>query len=153
MSQAIDIFLGKLDARLDKGAREYKNRSFTRSVRDVEKELEEELLDLVGWTYVMWTMAAHKANTPGNEMQLRETFFRSLRHRLMRNDRGTPDVPPANGAWPCMCDLEILAMDLFDLAEKTIRRLHPIARAVEVARWMTPISGRRGGACDPRSSD
>lgn len=154
MSQAIDQFLHVLDARLDKGAREYRNRSFTRKVSDVEKELKEELIDKVGWTYVMWSMAAQKAGEPGTEEELRTVFFSKLRHRLMRNDRSKPELTPAHGAYSCMVDLEILAMDMFDQAEQIKRRLHPIARAVEVARWAPAMNtGRRGGAAEPRSSD
>lgn len=154
MTQAIDQFLDALDPRLNKGAREYRNRSFTRRVRDVERELKEELLDLVGWTYVLWSQAAHRAGVEGDEAVLRGLFFTNLRHRLMRNDRSKPEVEAAHGAPACMGDLEILAMDMFEQAEHFKRRLFPIARAIEVAKWISPpMKGRRGGAPDPRSSD
>tara|TARA_R110002073_G_scaffold326370_1_gene506194 strand:+ start:35519 stop:35983 length:465 start_codon:yes stop_codon:yes gene_type:complete len=154
LTQAIDQFLDALDPRLDKGAREYRNRSMTKKVTDVERELKEELLDLVGWTYVMWSQAAHRAAVEGNEEQLRGIFFANLRHRLMRNDRSKPAHEPASGAPGCMVDLEILAMDLFEHAEQVKRRLFPIARAIEVARWISPpMNGRRGGASSPRTSD
>lgn len=153
MTQSIDLFLDALDARLTEGAREYRNRSFSRKVTDVERELKEEMIDKVGWTYVMWAMAAQKAGEQGDEQELRGIFLRNLQHRLMRNDRSKPDLEPAHGAFACMVDLEVLAMDLFDQAEHIKRRLHPIARAIEVARWAPPMGGRRGGAADPRSSD
>ena len=40
--------------RLSEGHREYGDGSFERSPRDLLSEIEEELLDVVGWGYIMW---------------------------------------------------------------------------------------------------
>lgn len=47
-------FITALRARLDAGRREYGPASFTRSPLEVRKEIEEELLDVAGWAFVLW---------------------------------------------------------------------------------------------------
>lgn len=47
-------FLASLDARLDQGAKDYGEKSFSRSLPELLGELEQELLDQAGWAYVSW---------------------------------------------------------------------------------------------------
>ncbi len=56
MSSNVDIqtFLALLNDRLHRGASEYGDRSFTRPVPQTVREVEEELLDVAGWAFVMW---------------------------------------------------------------------------------------------------
>lgn len=153
MNQSIDQQLDEVEERLVRGELEYGNRSFLRPVAKVEREVHEELADLVGWLFVMWVQASQRAGVEGSTKQLRLNFIAGVRHRALRNDRSTAERTPTANAAICMDDLEILAVDLLQLGNQIRRRLHPIARAIEVARWMAPPRGRRGGGTDWRSSD
>lgn len=51
---AEDHFIEALRARLDAGRREYGPQSFTRSPVELRGEIEEELLDVAGWAFVLW---------------------------------------------------------------------------------------------------
>jgi len=48
-------FVGRVETRLDAGEREYGDKSFTSPPLETLREIEEELLDVVGWGYIMWT--------------------------------------------------------------------------------------------------
>lgn len=148
-----DGFLEQLAARLDAGAQAYGNQSMARPVEAVVEEVRQELLDEVGWIYVLWCQAARKAWGPTAEEGLRNRFLADMRHRLARNDRGTPGTSPGSGAMVAMNDLQILAMDCVAHAFQVERRLAPIARSIEVAQAIQPYRGRRGGIRDPRSDD
>lgn len=57
--EAIDLpgfeqFVGILRARLEVGAREYGDTSFERHTEAIIGEVEQELLDVVGWSYILW---------------------------------------------------------------------------------------------------
>lgn len=153
MIDTIEAFLAGLDERLEKGAREHGGQSFLRPVASLVDELRQELLDEVGWAYVLWCAASRKAWGPMAENVLRQRFRDDLRHRLSRNDRGAPQQLPGSSAAAAMCDLEILCLDVFEHAQRMERRLQPIARAIEVAQAFEPYRGRRGGTRDPRSDD
>lgn len=47
-------FLETLAARLATGAAEYGNKSFNKTRAQLKQEMEQELLDIAGWAYVMW---------------------------------------------------------------------------------------------------
>ena len=47
-------FTEAVRARLEKGRAEYGDRSFTRSPGDLMVELQQEVLDLAGWGFVLW---------------------------------------------------------------------------------------------------
>ncbi len=47
-------FLELLDERLDQGAKEYGDRSFDRSELELLTELQQEALDLAGWSWVLF---------------------------------------------------------------------------------------------------
>jgi len=59
---AADDFVAQLRERLEAGAREYGDQSFVRPVSAIVAELEQELVDLPGWTYILWCQAARKLN-------------------------------------------------------------------------------------------
>ena len=48
-------FVGLVQARLSAGAKEYGDRSFSRHPMDLMNEIQEELLDICGWSYVLFT--------------------------------------------------------------------------------------------------
>ena len=48
------LFMHKVMKRLEKGEREYGNRSFRKPTRKLVKEVEEELLDVLGWAFIIW---------------------------------------------------------------------------------------------------
>lgn len=154
MTKSIDQVLNWLDERLEQGARQYRNRSFRRKVHEIEREVHEGLIDEVGWLYVLWSNAAARAGNDESEPDRRALFLEQVRHRWLRNDRGRPDLEPGENAFACMVDIEILAVDLLEHAEHVKRRLHTVARSLEVARWLSPMRGRRGGVpTDPRQTD
>ncbi len=47
-------FVACIELRLDTGAREYGDDSFTSPPLDTVQEIQEELLDVVGWSYILW---------------------------------------------------------------------------------------------------
>lgn len=49
-----EAFFSKLVARLDLGAEEYGSKSFDRPEAELRAEIEEEVLDIAGWAYVLW---------------------------------------------------------------------------------------------------
>jgi hypothetical protein len=54
---AIDLegFVIALRGRLDAGAQQYGDRSFTRPLVEVIGEIEQELLDVSGWSVIAWS--------------------------------------------------------------------------------------------------
>lgn len=54
-----DKFIAALRARLDAGRQEYGPESFTRSPTELRAEIEEELLDVAGWAFVLWVRVRH----------------------------------------------------------------------------------------------
>lgn len=149
---SIEEDLQRLADRLANGAREYGNRSMLRTPSAIVAEIEQELIDLPGWTYVLWAIAQRKLAGATPEDAQRAGFVWNLRHRMSRNDRANGLAPGAS-LHACLADLEVLAMDMFDFADRMRRRLQPIARAIEAAHVTEPPRGRRGSIIDPRSSD
>lgn len=47
-------FIEALHARLEAGAQEYGDSSYTRPPGELAGEIEEELLDVVGWAFFLW---------------------------------------------------------------------------------------------------
>lgn len=143
-----------LSARLEECASRYGNKSFVRPVQAIVDEIESELIDVPGWLYVLWSIAARKAQGAFPEGHGRQTFIFEMNHRMHRNDRGPVTVAPGKSLEQLLVDIQVLAMDAFAMGEELRRRLIPIARAIEVAhvtdntpRW------RRGSVRDPRSDD
>jgi hypothetical protein len=154
MTSAPDDFVQQLRDRLEAGAREYGDQSFVRPVSAIVTELEQELVDLPGWTYILWCQAARKLNLTRDQRALRESFLQQIHDRLVRNDRGNA-TSPTGGARGAMFLLEVLCIDFFEFAQQTKRRLQPIARQIEVAQAIErdTYRGRRGSIRDPRSDD
>lgn len=152
----VDTFLDHLCRRLDKGHQDYGDRSFVRPVAETVDQVDQELIDQVGWLYVLWCQAARKTDYRKDQASLRPMFIDHLRHRLARNDRRAAHDAINLSAQTCMSDLEVLAMDMFEFRQQVLRRLHPLARAIEVAQVMDPTNHyrtRRGSTRDPRSDD
>lgn len=154
MTSAANDFVQQLRERLEAGAREYGDQSFVRPVAAIVAELEQELVDLPGWTYILWCQAARKLNYTREQSALREEFLQVVANRLVRNDRGDRNSPTA-GAAGAMFLLEVLCVDFFEFAQQVRARLAPIARQIEVAQRIDrdPYRGRHGGTRDPRSDD
>lgn len=149
----IEDDLQRLFDRLAAGAREYGNKSLLRTPTAIVGEIEQELIDLPGWTFILWAIANRKQAGARPEEDQRVNFMNQLRHRMARNDRGNADLQPGRSLAACQQDLEILAVDMFEFADRMRKRLLPIARAIEVAEITDPWRGRRGGSRDPRSDD
>jgi len=154
MTDPVTEFLDEVGARLDRGAAEYGNQSFVKSVAATVREIMEEQVDQVGWLYVLWCQAARKLPMSRDQLALRQVYRQDLEHRIRRNDRRMPHHAGA-GAANAMQEIEILALDLFLQNAELKRRLIPIARAIEVAQQIEPdrYRGRRGSTRDPRSDD
>jgi hypothetical protein len=48
-------FIGRVHGRLEAGAEQYGEASFRRPVGELAGEIEEELLDVCGWAFILWT--------------------------------------------------------------------------------------------------
>lgn len=151
---SIDDQIQALTARLEECAQRYGNKSFLLPPQSILAEFESELIDLPGWLYVLWSIAARKQQGAFPEWHGRSNFLFQLKHRMHRGDRGRVTVAPGANLEQLLVDIEVLAMDAFALGDQLRRRLIPIVRAVEVAHVTdnTP-RGRRGSSRDPRSDD
>ena len=151
----IDQFFEALAERLEQGAADYGNQSMARPVAATVDEIDQELADLVGWTYVLWCQAARKTDRSREEGPLRHEFLQNLHHRIIRNDRRRASAGRPCGASCVMQDLEILAMDAWEFGQRMRDRLEPLARAIEIAQVLQrdPYRGRRQSERNPRSDD
>ena len=52
---SFDAFAAMVAARLEQGRRAYGDRSFERDPAEVAGEIEEELADICGWSFILWT--------------------------------------------------------------------------------------------------
>lgn len=53
--EKFEDFAGLVQARLSAGAKEYGDRSFSRQPLELMDEIQEELLDICGWSFVLFT--------------------------------------------------------------------------------------------------
>jgi hypothetical protein len=61
-------FVEQVRARLAQGAREYGDRSFDRPISELLGEIEQELLDVCGWSFLLWCkLRALQAAAPVEE--------------------------------------------------------------------------------------
>jgi hypothetical protein len=49
-----EYYFQRLRERLVVGAREYGNKSFEKTNNELLKEIQEEILDVAGWSYILW---------------------------------------------------------------------------------------------------
>ena len=54
MKDDYTVYFNKLQQRLEVGAKEYGNDSFKKSQVKLMEEIQEEILDIAGWSYVLW---------------------------------------------------------------------------------------------------
>ena len=55
-------FVIELEKRLEKGFTEYGDNSFNRSDEELKKEVMEELMDIVGWSFIRWIKIREKTD-------------------------------------------------------------------------------------------
>ena len=51
-------FMKAVRARLEMGREEYRDRAFTRPPEELIREIEQELLDVCGWAFILWCRLA-----------------------------------------------------------------------------------------------
>lgn len=66
-------FLTAVEEKLDRGAAEYGDSTFEMALREVVKNIKEESVDLVGWTYFYWLNNRDK--TDGDKMAIEGLLF------------------------------------------------------------------------------
>lgn len=49
------LFASLVAKRLEAGRREYGDRSFSKDPRELVREVEEELFDVCGWAFILWS--------------------------------------------------------------------------------------------------
>ncbi len=54
LDERANVFFARIRARLHKGKEEYGDASFDRPVAELLDEIEQEILDIPGWTFVLW---------------------------------------------------------------------------------------------------
>ena len=63
-----DRFMGGVRVRLRQGEQEYQDRSFSADPADLLSEIEQELLDVCGWSFLLWTrLQKVRAAMPGHD--------------------------------------------------------------------------------------
>jgi hypothetical protein len=96
-------FVEMVEARLERGARDYGDASFTRPPIEIVGEVEQELLDVMGWGFVLWTRVSALKGAPGcsarraHDLTGRRFGRLVVIRRVRRNER--PKL-----AWLCRCD-------------------------------------------------
>jgi hypothetical protein len=55
-------FMEEVRLRMEKGRQAYGDRSFLRPPAELAREVEEELLDVAGWAFVLWTRVRNLGN-------------------------------------------------------------------------------------------
>ena len=55
MTPSFDAFIVLVAARLEQGRKTYGDRSFSRSPAELTEEIEEELLDVCAWSFILWS--------------------------------------------------------------------------------------------------
>ena len=83
-------FLDKLGRRLDKGAREYGDRSFEQSPGRTVEELLEEIEDIAGWAFVLWVQARKRLGgvASGIEQDMMGDMDRNTYPPLVKGGQG-----------------------------------------------------------------
>lgn len=56
-----------VNERLDAGSRTYADRSFDRSPADLVGEIEQEILDICGWAFVLWCRIRRRLRSAGDQ--------------------------------------------------------------------------------------
>lgn len=54
MTAEVDAFLDRLRARLERGAQDYGDKSFSKPLAELSDESLQEVEDIAGWSFVMW---------------------------------------------------------------------------------------------------
>jgi hypothetical protein len=89
--------MNKIVVRLEKGETEYEGRSFSKSPDLLLDEIEEELLDVAGWSFIMWQrisdIRGQLSNLPPEKESIvrrgvaaLETIASSVKSKLGTND-------------------------------------------------------------------
>lgn len=68
-------FNGLVQARLKQGAREYRNRSFSKDPLELLHELQQEALDLAGWSFILFVRLKKAEQALRNTKPPKEPFF------------------------------------------------------------------------------
>jgi hypothetical protein len=53
--EQFDEFVAEVRTRMEQGHREYGDESFSRDPTDLTKEISEEITDIMGWAFILWT--------------------------------------------------------------------------------------------------
>ncbi len=71
-------FMEAIRVRLERGASEHGERSFTRAPAELCGEVEQELLDVCGWAFILWCrIAAIRSGCPNRESRAMRTEAKS----------------------------------------------------------------------------
>jgi hypothetical protein len=136
------------DARLDKGARAYGDESFERPLLDLQTEVLEELVDAVGWLFVLWCQVRR---FKGATILRRKRFLEAVRVRLQVGQWTAPEPMPQRE----IERLATLAACQWAAMRQSLEHLRSAAFAIEAAecaakhkttaRAGDAYIGRRGG--------
>ena len=66
----LERFVARLRAKLERGAREYGDRSLSRPLTELLTEVEDELVDTAGWALLIWTRLQRLRSRLGRVEQL-----------------------------------------------------------------------------------
>lgn len=80
--ELFDTFAARVKERLQKGREEYGDRSFSKEPSELFGEINEELLDVMGWTFVLWLRLARIESIQRNELQKATTAGQTVSDQM-----------------------------------------------------------------------
>lgn len=63
-------FLSLVESRLEEGAKVYGDKSFFRHPSEISGEIEQELLDIVGWSFILWLRITKGRSGPNGNQKI-----------------------------------------------------------------------------------
>ena len=81
-----DEYVSAVRGRLDAGHRQYGNSSFERPISEIFAEIAQELLDVLGWGYILWWRLMQLARSP----RFRALYRAALEAERTKTTENTP---------------------------------------------------------------
>ncbi len=72
--------------RLEKGKKEYGDSSFTRPSHELAEEMEEEIMDVCGWAFILWLRIRRMKETLPNKLKPRRRKLREKGKKGEKNE-------------------------------------------------------------------
>lgn len=149
------MFLDALGRRLDKGSQVYGDLSFTRPILQTIDEIDAELLDQVGWLFVLWGQAARRACWTSDAQDLRVAFLTNMKRRIEADDVRLSHVLSLIPSSRSMAMIEVMALEMYRHRRDALEQLRLVRFAMDSEQRAEEdkYRARRGSTRSPRMDD